>query len=171
MSLHFMVPNPSGEAFSFNWGLGRRAKFEGEKGRVNVFIRLFYFATQAGAGHDPLDLNARGSDAALEGTSDSGFRLWEVQPIVEPATEAEELKWCYYGGHSSVGAQDRGRIDRLQIAEGLTLVGTRPEIEEYCTALNMADGILPAPVRNCLQKWREGLARRRAEWNVSSGGK
>ena len=166
MSLYFATPNPSGEAFGFAWDLGRRAEYDGEEGRVDAAIRFFYFAAGAGGDHDPLDFDARSSDAfLLFGATKSGFSGWEAEGIIAPATESEELKWCYYGGNPELGAQDRGRIDRLQIggvpASPRYYANGRPEqtetllrpagvgifstttqsrsIRDYCDGLNMSD--------------------------------
>ena len=166
MSLYFATPNPSGEAFGFAWALGRRAEYDGEEKRVDASLQFFFFAAGAGAGHDPLDLGARSSDAdlSLEATK-SGFSEWEAEGIIDPATESEELKWCYYGGNPELGEQDRGRIDRLQIggvpASPRYYANGRPEqtetllrpagvgifsdatqsrsIRDYCDGLNMSD--------------------------------
>ena len=116
MSLHLAIPNPSGEAFSFDWDVGRRAEYEGEEGRMDALMRFYFFA--AGAGHDPLDFDARSSDAYFSfGSKESGFRGWSDPSIGGPPIEVEELKWCYYGGNEEVGAQDIGRVDRLLIIE------------------------------------------------------
>ena len=167
MSLYLDTPNPRGAAFSFDWDLGRRAKFEGEGGREPASMRFYYFARGAGADHDPLDLGARISDASLSlGDSAGGFSGWETVDIDAPATAAEELKWCYYGGNSEAGVQDRGRVDRLRLASfediaprsyanGLpqrTKTLTRPagvglfssstqsrSIRNYCDGLNISD--------------------------------
>ena len=164
MSLYFATPNPSGEAFSFNWALGRRAEYDGEEERVAASMRFFFFAAGAGGDHDPLDFDSSDADLSF-GPTESGFSGWEAEDISEPATESEEFKWCYYGGNPELGEQDRGRIDRLRIggvpASPRDYANGRPEqtetllrpagvgifsdttqsrsIQDYCDGLNMSD--------------------------------
>ena len=144
MSLYLDQPNPRGVEFRFAWDLSRRAAYSGESGLSNVFMRFFFFAAGAGAGHDPLDFSTRGSDAYYNlGIGDSGFKGWTAGTIGDPSTEAGELKWCYYGGNSDVGEVDRGRVDRLQL-EALSVsesIVSRMEIETYCMALNIEDAL------------------------------
>ena len=139
MSLYLEPPQPSGEAFRFAWDFGRR----GAAGAAfRAYLRFFFFAPGAGDGHKPEDFRSSDRDGDIFrvlATLKSGFDGWATQPIGDHDTAVGELKWCYYGSNSVVGAQDRGRIDRLQITAGLTQADARPEIEAYCTALNLAD--------------------------------
>ena len=92
----------------------------------------------AGADHDPLNFG-RGADTfhflrASEGVSTS----WVEGAVSDPATEAEELKWCHYGGNPTVGKQDRGRVDRLQVVE---VTVKKESIEDPIKNQNILHGI------------------------------
>ena len=144
MSLYLDQPNPQGADIRFAWDLSRRAVVSGESGEMNALMRFYFFASGAGADHDPLNSD-RSSNAFyfLRPSSDSGFEGWTGGAVSDPATEAEELKWCYYGGHVSVGEQDRGRLDNLGFAEvaASESIDSRPEIAPYCTALNIENAL------------------------------
>ena len=172
MSLYFDIPNPQGENFDFAWGISRRGELDGETGREKAFLRFYFFAPGAGTAHDPLNFDARSSDdfRDLGPTSAGGFRNWTNAFIKEPKTEAEELKWCYFGGYSVAGAEDRGRIDRLRVAELIVSeVDARPEIEEYCTALNMSPGYCQRLSRMIFRDGGRG-SRTVSRWSVSEAG-
>ena len=144
MSLYFDQPNPQGAEFSFAWDLSRRAAVSGESGQQSAYMRFFLFAPEAGADHNPADLSVRSEDASYSlGTEGSGFEGWTAGVIGNPATETGELKWCYYGGNSDVGEVDRGRVDRLEMADGPVSESTdsRVAIEKYCTALDIEDAL------------------------------
>ena len=161
MSLYFDRPNPQGVEFSFAWDLSRRAAYSGESGRGDAYMRFFFFAAGAGADHDPADLATRGSDAfARLGTEGSGFAGWRGSTIGNPATEAGELKWCYYGGNSDVGEVDRGRVDRLQVEELPVSESTdgRVVIETHCTALNIEDELCTRVSHIAFQRFNAGPA-------------
>ena len=143
MSLYLDPPSSQGLEFSFAWDLSRRAAYSGESGREDAYMRFFFFAPGAGAGHNPAHFASRGEDASysLE-AGGSGFAGWDEGVIGNPATEAGELKWCYYGGNPEVGERDRGRVDFLQVSEGArATIDSREEIETYCTALNIEDNL------------------------------
>ena len=171
MSLYLEPPQPHGEMFNFAWSISRRAQLDGETGRALAFLRFYFFAPGAGAAHDPLNFSGRSSDAFrnFRFTTVGGFKNWSNVFINDPTTEAEELKWCYYGGYSVAGTRDRGRIDRLRIAEGLTQVDARPEIAAYCTALNLADEYCRRLSEIVFRNGGEGSPTA-SRWSVSQAG-
>ena len=144
MSLYLDQPNPQGAEFRFAWDLSRRGVVSGESGQINALMRFYFFAPGAGADHDPLN-SGRSSDEFyfLRPSSDSGFEGWIGGVVSDPATEAGELKWCYYGGNPTVGEQDRGRIDNFRFAEvaASESIDSPAEIAPYCTALNIENAL------------------------------
>ena len=144
MSLYLDRPSPQGVEFHFAWDLGRRVAFSDDLGREDAFMRFFFFAAGAGAGHNPADSATRGGDGSyrLGAIRESGFAGWRGRTIQNPATDAGELKWCYYGGNTEVGERDRGRVDFLQVSEEVSdSIDSRMEIGKYCTALNIEDAL------------------------------
>ena len=129
MSLRFDPPIPMNTDVSFDWSVGRAGVAEGDT-RVS---RLQLFVAPP-ADHDPALATTDGTSDFIERLED-GFSAWAVHLLPRVSVPVSELKWCYFGADTTEAAGDRGRIDRLRL-NALSSVTERPEIEQYCTALN-----------------------------------
>ena len=128
MSLRFAPPISGDLNVHFDWSVGRDGVAEGDT-RVS---RLQLFVAPP-PGHVPR-VTTNGTTDFIERLAD-GFSAWTAHLLPRGNAPIPELKWCYFGADTSTAAEDRGRIDRLRL-NALSSVTERPEIEQYCIALN-----------------------------------
>ena len=129
MSLHFDPPWPVDTKLSFWWDF-----ISSETGAMDTGMQVWL---NPGPDHDPTVLDP--ADPRSREYNALGFAGWEEHRWNDFGAPIDELKWCYFSGQTDVSSEDFGRIDRLRFELPAGETTERIAIEEYCTALNMAE--------------------------------
>ena len=124
MSLYFDPPLPQFVSARFVWAIGSWGRLKrNRQGAVLVLSgreRLPVF--------DPQGNSLQIEDSGTGATAFSNF-------VAE--TQADELKWCYFGANPSPGPEDILELDRLELINTREEISERSLLDGYCSALDL----------------------------------
>ena len=110
-------PLARGSVIRFNWALGRGA------GSGSSSLLVWY----APLGADEPPTVDPGPPSISQ--SQAGFSEWAGRGESASVRAIPEIRWCYFGYFSSAEDMDFGRVDRLEVDEGIVIVFASPNPE------------------------------------------